>query len=194
MGIRDGAEGGAPQFAELIGSAIETRGREALDRAFQESIDGFGSLLEATLQSAGGAFSSLFSGLTGESGPLSGLATVFGGEAGQLLGQTALAAVGQGIRALSRDSQISSTVGSVRSAVDSVERVRGIVAGPTQIAVAQVDRAIADAFVETNSILSRSEGLLRRIASRIGSPAGSAELGGSSEATTILANEGASFA
>ena len=41
------------------------------------------------------------------------------------------------------------------SAVTSTQAVRGIVAGPTQVAVAEIGRTIQDAFVETNLILRR---------------------------------------
>ena len=191
-GFRRASQGEAVNLADSVGSALFERATDSLDRAFADAVGGLGDLLEGVLSAASSAASGLFDGigLTGEGGLFSGL----GEGAGKLLGDAAVGIIGSGLRALSRDDQITSSAGNVRSAVDSAERVRGIVAGPTQIAVAQVDRAIADAFVETNSILLRSEGLLRRIASRIGGgPAGSLDAG-PSESTTILANEGATLA
>lgn len=189
--FRDAAAGAEVDLADRVGATLYDSASASLEQAFSDAVDDLGDLLNRALSSAGSALSGLFAGAEGEGGLFGGF---FGSEAGKLLGDTAVAAIGTGLQALARDDESSSSSGNIRSAVDSAERVRGIVAGPTQIAVAQVDRAISDSFVETNSILTRQEQILRRIAARIGGPATSAESGGSSEATSILANEGASFA
>ncbi len=99
--------------------------------------------------------------------------------------------LGAGLQAALTDTKTTSSVASgISSAVTSAQAVRGIVAGPTQIAVAQVDRAISDAFIETNLILTRIEENTRRTAQDAApSGGGSIQAGGSSEATSALANE-----
>lgn len=175
-------------FSELLLQQSE----EALSTAFQEAVDGFGDLLQKAVGASG--IGDLF---TGE-GALGGIGTFFseklGDNAGKLLGGTALGILGAGIGAFRREQKTESAAAQVQSAVDSAEKVRGIVAGPTSIAIAQVDRGISDAFLPTERLLTLIEENTRstaRATSDTGT--GSVPSGGTSEATQALANEGPSL-
>lgn len=189
--FRSALQGEAFSFGDALGSVLETRATDALNRAFEESLDAFGTSLESIMSRAGdvlgGAFEEggLFGGL--------GQALGFGEGFGELFGNAALGVLGAGFQALTAGDDATSRAADIQSAVTSSERVRGIVAGPTQIAVAQVDRAISDAFIETNRILARIEENTRRTA-QAPTGEGSIQTGGSSEATEALANESPTIA
>lgn len=176
------------EFAMLLGDSSE----DALKDAFDESIGVFGSLLKGVVDKAG--IGQLFEG----GGAFGGVGTFFkeklGEEGGQALGGAALGILGAGISAFRSREQGRSRAAGVTSAVESVARVRGIVAGPTTIAIAQVDRAIADAFVEPTRLLTIIAETNTRIAQQSSSTqTGSIPTGGSDAATIALANEGASL-
>ncbi|MCP4497926.1 MAG: hypothetical protein GY825_14260, partial [Phycisphaeraceae bacterium] len=186
--FRAALEGESVNFTDSIGSLLFDRANDAMTRAFEESLDSFDKILTNILDSAGEKIGGLFQ----EGGLFGGLGETLGfGEGfGELLGNTAMGIVGAGVKALTAGDTATSQAGRIQSAVTSAERVRGIVAGPTQIAVAQVDRAISDAFVETNVILGRIEVNTRRTANDAApSGGGSLQTGGGSEATEALANE-----
>ncbi len=83
---------------------------------------------------------------------------------------------------------------NIRSAVTSTQAVRGIVAGPTQIAVAQVDRAISDSFLEPTRLLRIiAENTGRTVEQTSDTGTGSIPTGGTDPATQALANEGPSL-
>lgn len=176
------------EFATLLGDASE----ESLKDAFDESISVFGSLLKGVVDKAG--IGQLFEG----GGAFGGVGTFFkeklGEEGGQALGGAALGILGAGISAFRAREQGRAQAAGGISAVTSVQQVRGIVAGPTSIAVAQVDRAIADAFVEPTRLLTIIAETNTKIAQQGSSTqTGSIPTGGSDAATIALANEGASL-
>jgi len=193
--LLDLAGGRSADFAANIGGLLRDRAQEGLDEAFESAVDGLGALLDSALSGAADAFGALFSGLTAPGGPLGGLGEslggLFGEGAGELFGDAALAVVGAGLQAFGREDRVRSEAGRVRSAADSVERVRGIVAGPTGIAIAQVAPAIADSFIGTNQILLRiEENTARAARAATGASTGSVPSGGSSAATSALGSEG----
>ena len=175
-------------FAELLNQ----QSAEALKDSFQEAVDGFGDLLSSAVSGSG--IADLFKG----EGALGGIGSFFseklGDDAGKILGGTALGILGAGIGAFRREQETESAAAQVQSAVDSAEKVRGIVAGPTSIAVAQVDRGISDAFLPTERLLTLIEQNTRATATQTSSTGtGSVPSGGTSEATQALANEGPSL-
>lgn len=178
--------GEAGNFGDLLGQSILDKVGPSLDEVFSDAIKDFGALLQDVFDDL-----DLFQ----EGGALGGLGGFFGTEAGKQLGTIGLGILGEGIKAAFKDEDITSEAASgITSAVTSTQAVRGIVAGPTSIAVAQVDRAISDAFIETNRILRLIEQNTRSTAastSDLGT--GSVPSGGTSEATQALGNEGPSL-
>jgi hypothetical protein len=152
-GLRAAMHGEGFGFAELLGSVTEDFMIQAFERSTVAAQTLFGDMLDGLVSGLGDSLASVF----GEGG----LAGFFGGK--EAFGDLMSGVLGLGtglLQASLRDAEVSSTAGSVRSAVSSTQAVRGVVAGPTQIAIAEVDRAIADAFVETNSILRRGNAIL----------------------------------
>jgi len=84
-----------------------------------------------------------------------------GGVAAGILGGLGLA-VGF-IAGAMKDTVVQTSADIADSVVDDVQKVRGIVAGPTQIGIAEVGETIEASFVETNAILRFSNELLERI-------------------------------
>ena len=193
--IKDAFTGEGEGIASSIGDLLSKRSEEGLSSAFDEALNFFGGKLDGIL---GGA-SKLIGGLFDKEGPLGGIGSFFseklGAGAGKLLGSTALGILGGGISAFQKGTETSSAIASgVTSAVTSTQAVRGIVAGPTQLAVAQVDRAISDSFIETNRILARIEENTRATATQTSDTGtGSIPSGGTDAATQALANEGPSL-
>ncbi len=192
--VLDGETG--EDFATKIGEALEKQAREALEKSFTDSIKALTDGLKKALERVGSVLGDI---LGGEDGPLGKIGDFIGSkigkEPGKLLGNIAVGAIGKGIQAFRREEDVRTmSAANITSAVSSVERVRGIVAGPTSIAVAQVDRAISDSFIETNRILERIEENTRVTATQVNDTAtGSLPTGGTSAATAALANEGPSL-
>ena len=183
----------------LVGSfanLLQDQSESSLSTAFESAIGEFGTLLTGVLSDAGGAIAGLFGGAEGPLGSIGGfLSDKLGEDAGMLCGGVATGVVGAGISALTRTQEgRAMAAGGITSAVESAERVRGIVAGPTSIAVAQVDRAIADAFIEPTRLLAIiAENTARTATQTSDTGTGSIPSGGTSEATQALGNEGASL-
>ena len=190
-----GIAGESVDIVDSFATLLQSESEKGLKDAFESAINDFGSLLSGVLGDAAGAIGGLFGGAEGPLGQIGGfLSSKLGDDAGKLLGSTALGILGAGVKAFRAEDEITSTAANVQSAVDSAERVRGIVAGPTSIAVAQVDRAISDSFIDTNRLLALIEENTRRTArSTSDSGTGSVPSGGTSEATQALANEGPSL-
>lgn len=209
--------GEAVNFGVLIGEVLFRSATEALDEAFRKSIDLFRDLLTQAIKSSGEAIGGLFGGigdalggLFGAGGVLSGIGDIFG-EGGALsgigsffeldeaqakaFGNLALGTLGAGLQAFARDDEITSQAANIRSAVDSAQRVRGIVAGPTSIGIAQVDRGIRDAFLPTERFLAAIERNTRQTATSV-SPEGNASQApssGADPASAILTTESESL-
>lgn len=169
-GIRSALEGGSARSAlASFGDALAQIGEDsltkALQTAFETAVDGFADLLSKVLPDS----------LSGLAGPLAGV-------------------LGAAISSFLRADEISSAVGNVQSAVTSAQQVRGIVAGPQNIAIAQVGPAIERAFEATNAILAviaENTSIAARAATGIST--GSIPSGGLSPATAALGNEGPSL-
>ena len=146
------------------------------------------------IRPASGALGDIFGGAQG-GGVFGKFSNFLGGEEGGKFLQSAIGFGARAIKGFQQGAEIESqAAGQVASAVTSVQRVRGIVAGPTSLAVAQVDRAISDAFIETNFILRRIEENTRATATQTSdSGTGSVPTGGTDESIQSLANEGPSF-
>lgn len=188
-GIQSALTGGDIGVGQVFADSLIAFGQPALNKLFEEAVENFGNLLDDVLSSAAGFLEGIDFGGLGEA--FGGLGTFLQGPAGK----AAIGVIGQGISSALRSDEVTSQAArTVTSAVESTARVRGIVSGPTSIAVAQVDRAIADAFIETNFILRRIEENTRATATQTSDTGtGSVPSGGTSEATQALANEGPSF-
>ena len=189
FGIQRALTGGDIGIGPVFADSLIAFGQPALNELFEDAVENFGNLLDSVLESAAGFLEGLELGGLGES------FGKFGEFLKGPLGKATIGLVGQGISAALRGDEVTSQAArTVSSAVESAQRVRGIVAGPTSIAVAQVDRAISDAFIETNFILRRIEENTRATAVQTSDTGtGSVPTGGTSEATQALANEGPSF-
>lgn len=189
-GFFDTLTGRSESFALSFGKALQQSVAEGLEEALGKATTSFTDQLRAGIAGLDSVLGRVFGGGAEGKGLLGGIfgeggfidSKLFEG-AGGLLGETAVGVIGSAITQLSQGPDVSSSVGNVRSAVDSVERVRGILAGPQEIAIAQVDRAISDAFVETNRILRLIETNTRRSAAGSAlAPAGA----GLDEASVLL--------
>jgi hypothetical protein len=175
-------------FTDLLGDASE----DSLKDAFQGAVDEFGGLLKSAVGASG------ITGLFQEGGAFGGIGNFFrqklGDNAGKELGGAALGILGAGISAFRRQGDARSTAARVQSAITSVAQVRGIVSGPTSIAIASVAPAIEDSFLEPTRILRLIEENTRTTARQTSDTGtGSVPTGGTSEATQALGNEGASL-
>jgi hypothetical protein len=163
-----------PMISQGIASAL-IEGARSGSFDFADTLASISSqLLQASLEEVLDDIGRKLSDLLGEDGELGG---AIGG---------AIGAIGLVASAVLKKTETSIRNAAVRSAVTSTQAVRGVVAGPTQIAVAQVGNAIRDSFIETNSILRRSNSILEEIlfAVRIQEPAGLIPAGGAGSALT----------
>jgi len=184
--FRDGIASAIQDGDDLFGALrnnLETAANEALVESFQSSFDFAESLLSEAFQSAADAL-----------GPA--LKTVFGESAGELgnalSGALQFAAL-QGLSALlgGGGNTSGSSAGNVQSAITSTQAVRGIVAGPQEIAIANVGANIADAVEPLLEETRTQTGVLRAIlANSISGTTGS----GTDSDLAALANGGAPLA
>ena len=196
-GIKRALEGEAgTDLVTEIGAAMEEASTMALEESFKKALMQLSDGLQDVLSKAGDILGSV---LGGEDGPLGAIgdfiSSKLGPEGGKLLGNIAVGVIGKGLQAFRREEDVRSmSAANITSAVSSVERVRGIVAGPTQIAVAQVDRAIQTSFLPTERLLALIEQNTRATAQQANDTGtGSLPTGGTSAATAALANEGPSL-
>lgn len=141
--LRSALSGEAVNFAEILADTSA----QLLENSLNEVLKGVGSQLQKLLasQSGGGAEG--------------------GATAGRIVSGIG-AALGLGLGLLSsalRETEVTETAGQVQSAVDSVERVRGIVAGPTQIPILQVGESIEEAFEEPTRFLASIDDNIMRL-------------------------------
>lgn len=145
------------ELGDTIGGVIGSQIKDALLTAIRGGAVDFGMILADT--AARLLDKSLDNVLTDLA---SGLNELFG-RAGAQLGSAISSALGFGallLGGLLQRTEATTQAANVASAITSTQAVRGIVAGPTQIAVAEIGRTIQEAFVETNLILRRMLGVL----------------------------------
>ncbi len=203
-------EGAVVPFAESFGQALTQGFIAGFDEAEGDLFDGFLNTIEtATSQAflnAQGDITKVLSDAVTDG--LSGIGSALGlGESGGVFGQVGdflgteagQAALGFGvaaIKALRTETETSARAATgITSAVTSVQQVRGLVAGPTQIAVAQVDRGIRDAFIPSELLLRRIEANTRATASN-SRPSGGGSINPAvpgNEATDVLVSESQSL-
>lgn len=148
---------------ESFARSLQQVGQDSLTRAFTRAADELGKALKDILP-----------------GSVSGLTGILTGIFGSVLG------------AAFNRTEVQSAAGNIQSAVTSAQQVRGIVAGPSSIAIAQVGESIRDAFRESERLLgliARNTGAIAGATLR--APAGEAI--GVSESAWSLANESAAL-
>jgi hypothetical protein len=141
-------------LGDTIGGVIGSSISDALLTAIRGGSVDFGEILAST--AARLLEKSIDTVLTDLAQGLNDIIRSLGGSAG--LGGAISSALGFGALLLAgalQDTEVETSAADVASAVTSTQAVRGVVAGPTQIAVAEIGRTIQEAFVETNLILRR---------------------------------------
>lgn len=152
-GITDAVRNGA-SLSDALGTSFQNAANASLTAGFDDAL--------GTLQKGlGSAFDVAARDIQSKLPPaLQGAAGAFGSALTSTLGFLAQ----QGIAALfggGGNSQNSSSAG-IKSAVTSTEAVRGIVAGPSQIAIAEVGNSIAEGFQPIAVILTEILSVDRR--------------------------------
>ena len=151
-------ENGA-NFTESLATALEENANQALTRGFASSFDslqeGLTAVFDNVANSLDGVFGESFQGLgSAFSDALSG--------ALQFVAQQGLAALlGGGGNAQSSSSN------AINSSINSSQAIRGIVAGPTQIGIAQVGESISDAFRPIEDLANIRNAILIQIRDRL---------------------------
>lgn len=185
IGLAEGE--GVEAFAESLAQTSADWLDEALRAVLEDLGQSFAKLLSSLGdggEGGGGGFLSGIFGGGGEGGGLFGGQTA--GESGADWGAGASAAIGLGGSILAgalRGTDVSVRNPAIRSAITSTQAVRGIVAGPSAIPIAQVGDAIRDAQGEQVSEIRRSNALLASILEAV-----RAGGGGTIDAGEALAN------
>lgn len=166
--VFDNLQDPAADFAKFFADISAT----LLDHAINSVIKGFEKLITDLLKNLSEESEGLVGGILGAAG------LAFGLIAGAL-----------------KETEISTSADKIISAVESAQQVRGIIAGPTQIGIAQVGETIEAAFIETNFILRYGNDLLERILIAMGgSSIGLTEEAVSTTAETAFGATGPSLA
>jgi tape measure domain-containing protein len=171
------------RLGDALGEGLKAGLTDALSGSLNDFVPSFGAALrDSALDNLGDAFNQLISGPEGIGQQLAKALNVSGP-----VGSGILALGGALLSGLFGGDQIDSAAASVRSAVTSTQQTRGIVAGPTSIAVAEVGRSIKEAFTESERLLRLVERNTRLTAEAVG---GTAAAGGApSLAAGVLAFE-----
>lgn len=164
----EGEEGGGLDFSQGVADSITAGIGAAIKGEGQSASERFGSLLQASVDSALESSLSTLNTALQES-----LSTLGSSISSSLGGNTALggaisagigAAVSIGLAAatggLGGSKSSSSRAGVAASAVTSTQKVRGLVAGPTTVGIGQVSLEIEEAFTETNRLAEAQLGVL----------------------------------
>lgn len=159
-GVTSFAEGLAETSAGWLDDAL----RNVLDNLIQQLQDALAGAAQEGTPAGGGGWGGFFSSLfaSRQETPAAGGT----GEGGTNWGAGIAAAAGLGSAILTgalRGTDVSVSNPAIRSAVTSTQNVRGIVAGPTSIPIAQVGNAIRDAQGEQVAELRRGNKLLEGI-------------------------------
>jgi hypothetical protein len=139
--LKDAARGEVPEFADVL----QELSTSALDTAIDSMTKGLDKALEAIFDKL--AASSLGAAGEGSQGALAGALGV-----GLALAAGAL-----------RDTESSVRRESIRSAVTDTQELRGVVAGPTDVAIFQVGESIEQGFVPVANLLTVTNTILRGI-------------------------------
>ena len=187
--------GGLDDFGGSLLDVVIDATSEGTKAGFEDAQSFITDSLSKGIAGAAGALGGLFDRDGGDGGGLFGsLSNFIGSEKGQGFINNAIGLGARAIQGFRSGAETESAAGGVVSAVTSLQRVRGLVTGPTQIAVAQVDRGIRDAFRPSERLLGLIEQNTRATATQTSDTGtGSVPTGGTSEATQALANEGPSF-
>jgi len=183
-------EGEVDSFGELLLNTVQEATSEGLAESFADAQAGLSSLLSRGLSGGAGALAEAFGG---EGGFFGGIANFAGSEGGKRALNNALGLGVSAVQAFRRGTEKEAQALGASSAVTSVQQVRGVVAGPTSIGIAQVQRGIGDAFIETNVILSRIDRNTAATAANTGGAGGSLEPAPGTSSDLILATESASL-
>lgn len=136
-GFAEAIKNGGDIF-DLISTNLEDAASNALINGFQTAFDTAQGLLEEAFVSAGDALAAILPDAIKGVGPV--LGDVLAGAIQFVALQALSALLGGG----NNDQRSSS--GNVQSAITSTQAVRGIVAGPTEVAIANVGQNIAEAI------------------------------------------------
>lgn len=176
QGFAEAIKNGGNIF-DLIATNLEEASANALINGFQQSFDSLQGLLEEAFVSAGDALQEILPDAIKGIGPV--LGDVLSGAIQFVALQALSALLGGG-----GNEQRTST-GNVQSAVTSTQAVRGIVAGPTEVAIANVGRNIAEAVDPLLQETIVQTGILRGILAGVQN--GVAASGGDTSDTAALA-------
>jgi len=174
-GLRAGIQGG--DFLGTLRNSLETASQEALLKGFERSIQTAQGLLEEAFRSVGEAIQPIFGDAFGSLGPV--ISDVISGALQFAILQGLNALLGGG------GNSARSSTGNVQSAVTSTQAVRGVVAGPTEIAIANVGRNIAEAVEPLLEEARTQTGVQRGILDAV--RAGGTGVGASGADTDVLA-------
>jgi DNA-directed RNA polymerase subunit K/omega len=178
-----------PGAGEAIDKNLELKKGEALYGGYASQItQGISTLADALMtggqdlmKAANGIFKNLFDeamkpGLESLKNALtSGFKSMFG-EAGAGLASAVMGVIGLiGMLLTSSGSKSSFSASGVQSKVTGTEAVRGIIAGATEIPIAQIGSSLADALVATNGILKQIEANTRGGGSQMATPTGASQ-------------------
>jgi tape measure domain-containing protein len=162
-------------FTKALSTNLENAANNALvsgfDKAFEALQEGLGKVFDAVANQVGDIFGNAFGAL----GP------VLGEALSGALQFVALQAISALLGGAGNDQRSSG--GNVQSAVTSTQAVRGIVAGPTEVAIANVGRNIAEAIDPLLQETIVQTGLLRGILAN--GQAGTAASGGDPTGSTV---------
>ena len=162
-------------LATSLGSAFEQSANASLSAGLAEATQGFQDGLTSVFSGAANSITSLLTPAFGEAaaGLGAGLTSVLGFVAQQ--GLSALFGGG--------GNSSSSSGGKVQSAVTSTQAVRGIVAGPSQIAIAEVGDSISDSIGPAVILLQAIDQKIARALELLGRPGSGSST--SSDARTL---------
>ncbi len=160
--FRDLLEGDASNFAVSLGEKLADAAKQNLNTALDEVLKGAGDSLQKLIQQS-----------TGLSASSAGL-----------LGSGIIGAIGSALA--NSGGKSSSSAGNVRSAVTSAQQLRGIVAGPQSIAIADVSRGLQEAFRESERLLRIIAANTRTIAERSGGSGFGADAALAGEGPTLF--------
>jgi hypothetical protein len=150
---------------QSFGAALQKVGQSSLATAFARAAETLGTELDKVFKSS-----------------VSGLGGILLGIFGSVLG------------AVFNKTQVESAAANVKSAVDNAQQVRGVIAGPTSVGIAQVGESIRDAFRESERLLGIIAVNTGVLAGRSGAVRTAVRSASGTDAAFALVNESPSLA